>query len=148
MICDEQRHRIIAVYSDKMVFVWDVKEPLKIQVIRTFMSHNGPIHDIQMINQSFRIGLSDTEEAEALRAEPAITRFATCASDRTIRFWHFVDNSALQSLNRSKVQKGLFRNAYCKDMSKIIFVKNSDDNLKADFEVFKAKPLDRNEEGA
>lgn len=46
VICDEQRHRIIAVYSDKMVFVWDVKEPLKIQVIRTFMSHNGPIHDI------------------------------------------------------------------------------------------------------
>lgn len=26
VIADEQRHRIIAVYSDKMVFLWDVKD--------------------------------------------------------------------------------------------------------------------------
>lgn len=32
-------------------------------------------------------------------------------------------------------------------MSKIIFVNNSFDNVSSDFEVFKAKPIDRNEEG-
>lgn len=71
----------------------------------------------------------------------------TCASDRTIRFWHFVDNSSIPAANRAQVQKGLFRNAYCKDMSKIIFVNNSEELQSSDFEVFKAKPLDRNEEG-
>jgi len=45
------------------------------------------------------------------------------------------------------VQKGLFRNAYCKDMSKILFVQNTDDQRQSDFEVFKAKPADRNEDG-
>ena len=46
VIPDQARHRIISVYSDKMVFLWDVKDTQKIQVIRTFLSHNGPIHDI------------------------------------------------------------------------------------------------------
>lgn len=32
-------------------------------------------------------------------------------------------------------------------MSKIIFVNNAEELQSADFEVFKAKPLDRNEEG-
>lgn len=32
-------------------------------------------------------------------------------------------------------------------MSKIVFVKNSEDVLSQNFEVFKAKPMDRNEEG-
>jgi WD40 repeat protein len=33
-----------------MVFLWDVKDTQKIQVIRTFLSHNGPIHDIQRLH--------------------------------------------------------------------------------------------------
>jgi WD40 repeat protein len=43
IISDDKRNRIIAVYSDRMVFLWDVKDSNKIQVIRTFLSHNGPI---------------------------------------------------------------------------------------------------------
>lgn len=99
------------------------------------------------MDKSFKIGLTETEEGVNLQQENGLTRFVTCASDRTIRFWHFVDNSSIPSNNRPSVQKGLFRNAYCKDMSKIIFINNSMDNISSDFEVFKAKPIDRNEEG-
>ena len=72
----------------------------------------------------------------------------TCSSDRTIRFWHFIDSGAVKAKNRGQIQQHISRNAYCKDMSKIIFVKNSEDMYKYNFDVFKAKPLDRNEEGA
>ena len=147
VIADEQRHRLVAVYSDKMVFLWDVKDQQKIQVTRTFLSHNGPIHDIQRVHPSLQIGLTDAEEGQGLVNESGLTRFVTCASDRTIRFWHFVDSSSVPAASRAKVQKGLFRNAYCKDMSKILFVKNSDELRASDFEVFKAKPADRDEEG-
>ena len=71
----------------------------------------------------------------------------TCASDRTLRFWHFIDQGAKTGTNQQHVQKGLFRNAYCKDMSKIIFVKNSPEVEKYQYEVFKSKPLERNEDG-
>jgi len=79
--------------------------------------------------------------------EPGLTRFVTCASDRTVRFWHFVDSAAVPAASRAKVQKGLSRNAYCKDMSRILFVQNSEELKASDYEVFKAKPQDRNEEG-
>ena len=32
-------------------------------------------------------------------------------------------------------------------MSKIVFISNAEENQKQNFEVFKAKPTDRNEEG-
>ena len=60
-------------------------------VIRTFLSHNGPIHDIQVVDRSYKVGLTDTDEGRKLQDEQSLTRFVTCASDRTLRFWHFVD---------------------------------------------------------
>ena len=71
----------------------------------------------------------------------------TCSSDRTIRFWHFVDNSAVGTDKKNIVTKGLHRNAYNKDMSKIIFVKNNDENARYTYDVLKAKPLDKKEDG-
>ena len=127
VVVDDQRHRILTIYSENMVFLWDIKDILKIQVYRTFMAHNGPIHGIQKIEPAQKIGLKDTDEGLALRQEEALTRFVTCASDRTLRFWHFADASAIPPKKRQDIQKGLSRNAYCKDMSKIIFVNNSDD---------------------
>jgi len=35
-----------------MVFLWDAKDIMKIQVYRTFMAHNGPIHGIQKVDPS------------------------------------------------------------------------------------------------
>ena len=46
---DEVCKRVVAVYSDRMMFLWDMKNMAKMSVYRTFMSHNGPIHDIQTI---------------------------------------------------------------------------------------------------
>jgi len=148
VICDQQRSRFLAIYSDNMVFLWDYQDIKKTQVVRTFLSHNGPIHDIQVINEKFEIGLTDTDEGKRLQKEPSLTRFVTCASDRTLRFWHFIDTQSIASQSKAQIQKGLFRNAYCKDMSKIIFVKNTEDLTKHNFDVFKAKPLDKMEDGS
>ena len=122
-------------------------------MIRTFISHKGPIHDIQSIGSNHAIGLNEPSAdgnslgTADLCKEKGLTRFVTCASDRTIRFWHFLDNRTIKQQNRANIQKGLFRNAYCKDMSKIIFVKNIDEIKPYNFDVFRAKPLERTEDG-
>lgn len=103
VIADEIRHRLVVVYSDKMVFVWDVKDQTKSQVTRTFLSHNGPIHDIKKINNTWSVGLSESEEAQSLAADNGLTRFATCSSDRTVRFWHFADPFGMASGNKNKI---------------------------------------------
>lgn len=46
VIVDEQHSRVVALYSDRMIFMWDIKNFEKISVYRTFLSHCGPIHDI------------------------------------------------------------------------------------------------------
>ena len=64
VVADTKRNRLIAVYSDKMVFLWDVKDTEKIQVTRTFLAHNGPIHDIQKVPAYLKIGFNDSEDAK------------------------------------------------------------------------------------
>jgi hypothetical protein len=80
-----------------------------------------------------------------------ITKLATCSADRTVRFWNFVDPTS--QINSSSLNKLLTRNAYCKDMSRMIYVSNYDSrdtgsSLNAlPFEWFKAKPITLNEDG-
>ena len=43
---DNVNNRAIALYSDRMMFVWDVAELKAVTVLRSMYSHSGPIHDI------------------------------------------------------------------------------------------------------
>jgi WD40 repeat protein len=53
---DELNNRVVAVYSDRMMFVWDISDLKKISVYRTFLSHCAPIHDIQTIPNYLALG--------------------------------------------------------------------------------------------
>lgn len=46
LVVDEVNSRIVVLYSDRMIFIWDIKQLDKISVYRTGLSHSGPIHDI------------------------------------------------------------------------------------------------------
>lgn len=82
VIIDEQRERVLALYSDRMMFMWDIKKLDKISVYRTFLYHSAPIHDLVMLNN-----------VPSTPAIDGVSSFATCSSDKTIRFWHFIDPS-------------------------------------------------------
>ena len=55
---DTLNNRAIALYSDRMMFVWDVAELKQVTVLRSMYSHSGPIHDIQVVPNEFPIGLN------------------------------------------------------------------------------------------
>jgi WD40 repeat protein len=79
-----------------MIFMWDIKNIQKISVYRTFLYHAGPINDIQYIPNSEKLGMKDQDPASEefnLDNENGLTKFVTCSSDRTIRFWHYIDSS-------------------------------------------------------
>ena len=52
-IVDELNKRVVCIYSDKMMFIWDVKQFDHISVYRTFLWHSGPIHDIRVVPNKF-----------------------------------------------------------------------------------------------
>lgn len=62
---------------------------------------------------------------EKCQFDQNLTKFATCSTDRTIRFWHHID-TGLSGGKTSEITKCLARNAYCKDMSKIIFISSGE----------------------
>ena len=93
------------------------------------------------------VGYQDENSAVNLQDEQGLTKFITCSSDRTLRFWHFVDPT-ISSQTQQNIQKGLTKNAYCKDMSSIIYV-NSENREKnvGQFDHFKMKNQRLNEDG-
>ena len=76
------------------MFVWDLKDRKKMTVSRSLFSHSGPIHDMKIVPNEHRIGLSSKEYSyERTKDEDNLTKFMTCSSDRTVRFWHHIDST-------------------------------------------------------
>lgn len=121
-------------------------------------AHNGPIHDIQPVpNEFVGIGLNGKPVSKMrCAAEENLTKFATCSSDRTIRFWNLIDPT-IQTQKQAEISQCLAKNAYSKDMSKIIFITSqmrssldqgaSQSGPTSPYDHFKAAPLDRKEDG-
>lgn len=100
-----------------MMFVWDVAELKSVTVLRSMYSHSGPIHDIQAVPNQHQIGLNQkTISKPRTENEESLTKFVTCSSDRTIRFWNFIDPT-VGSAKYQEIYQCLAKNAYCKDMS-------------------------------
>lgn len=107
-IMHDEKDRIVTMYSDSMFLIWDLSVKEKIRVMRAFLSHNSTIFDLEILPSS-------TIE---------ITKFATCSTDKTIRFWNFYDYS------KASLHQLVDRNSYCKELEKIIYVSDDYDHFK------------------
>jgi len=152
VLVDEVNQRALVLYSDKMIFVWDMHVMEKISVYRTLYSHCGPIYDMQAVPNKLTVGFQPERPELSEEEMGAITKFATCSGDRTVRFWTFVDPSA--ELSTQILSKVLVKNAYCKDMSRMIYVSSETRDGNGDllspqsfFDQFKAGPLTMQEDG-
>lgn len=105
---DRNKQRVVTVYSDKMILLWDLTSKDKVKVMRAFLSHNSSITGLEIMPDS-------TSE---------ITKFATCSSDKTIRLWNLYDYSS------SSLQQLVKRNIYCKELEKIIYTSDNYDHFK------------------
>ena len=105
---DGNKQRVVSVYSDKMILLWDLTSKDKVKVMRAFLGHNSSITGLEIMPGS-------TSE---------ITKLATCSSDKTIRFWNLYDYS------NSSLQKKVKRNIYCKELEKIIYVSDNFEHFK------------------
>jgi len=74
------------------------------------------------------IGYADDSSVVTLGDEDNLTRFMTCSSDRTIRFWHFMDPTTKSEIQQN-INKGIAKNAYCRDMSRMIYVNSENRDI-------------------
>ncbi|KAJ3130055.1 hypothetical protein HK098_006767 [Nowakowskiella sp. JEL0407] len=102
---DSRSERIICVYSDKSMYIWDVRDPY-----RTLPApSSSPTGERK---RSYDQEFSNDQTSPPL---PPNT-FITYSSDGTARFWNFEDNLPDQE------QKYFPRNIYSKELLKIVYV--------------------------
>ncbi|KAF1799444.1 hypothetical protein FB192DRAFT_1423230 [Mucor lusitanicus] len=127
MVYDEKVQRVISVYSDRSLYVWDIRDLTKIGKYRSFIFHSDCVWGVEPC---------PTVERED-NAIP-LNSFATFSGDGTIRIWnldspiHASSSSPLspqQQLNRAVMSPSSStavgahrRNIYSRELVKMLYV--------------------------
>ncbi|KAI9347797.1 WD40-repeat-containing domain protein [Zopfochytrium polystomum] len=102
--------RIIAVYDDHSLYIWDVEDLRHIGKYRSFLYHSDSIWGV---------------EAVPFLSEPhpdmPRNTFITCSSDSTIRFWSS-DSVPSSTPTSPESAHGLHSNLYSRELMKVIHV--------------------------
>ncbi|ORZ02621.1 hypothetical protein BCR43DRAFT_481844 [Syncephalastrum racemosum] len=80
---DGRTDRVTAVYSDRSMFLWDIRDMKRIGKYRSFIYHSDCIWGIEPC-PTYHDNENETPSSSALPANS----FATCSADGTVRFWN------------------------------------------------------------
>jgi len=106
---DEKNTKLATLYSDRTIFIWDLRNTDKIVVYRSFLNHSSSIYDIQVLPS-----LSSYE----------ISFLATGSSDKTVRIWYLADSDNKEN------EKVVKKNVYCKNLSYILYMNDNYEHFK------------------
>ena len=88
-------------------------------VKRSFINHSDTIYDIRVLPKS----------------SYEVTFFVTGSIDKTMRIWHLTDSEAKEDL------KMIRQNAYCKNLSRIIYLEEGMKTLGANSKAYQIRCL-------
>ncbi|CAG8472313.1 28624_t:CDS:10 [Gigaspora margarita] len=113
---DAETGKLTCIYSDRSLFIWDIKDIKKIGKYRSFLYHCDTIWGVEMIPPH--------DSADDTSALPENT-FVTYSADSTIRFWNF--DGSINSTGSNVTSGGSNnttpkRNIYSKECMKIVYV--------------------------
>ena len=98
---------LLALYSDRTLFIWDMRKMDNIIAARALLNHSGAINDLKILPSS----------------TPDMTEFATASSDKTVRRWYLTHSH--------KCEGPAVRNIFSKDLSRIIYITKSFEHFKS-----------------
>ncbi len=149
--------KVACVYSDRSLFVWDIKNIKKIGKYRSFLSHSACVWDIDVFPEEDQIkqernsnSNSDDRSITSVGSHTPIAfppgTFVTCSADSTIRFWNLegTTNTSTSTGISTSVSVALpgfppedQRNIFSKELLRTIYIGD-------DFSSMKAKDLTSN----
>jgi WD40 repeat protein len=87
LVYNYNSEKLVALYSDKTFFIWDLKKSEKLYVYRYSTYHSGTINSMDLQTTS-----------------DDVLRIATCSDDRTVKFW----NIKLEDFPGVNIHRGIF----------------------------------------
>ncbi|KAI8992303.1 hypothetical protein BDB01DRAFT_832616 [Pilobolus umbonatus] len=127
MVYDDRAQRVISVYSDRSLYLWDIKDLNKIGKYRSFIFHSDCVWGVE--------SCPDMTGMEDISTIPA-NSFTTFSSDGTIRIWNIDSPLTLSSTSSSPLTPpiGIMtpssstavsmprRNIYSRELVKMLYV--------------------------
>ncbi|KAI9335913.1 WD40-repeat-containing domain protein, partial [Obelidium mucronatum] len=121
---DPKGHYIAAIYRDKSLFVWDVKDVKHIGKFKSFLNHSDCVWGVEMVPIKGEELPTPTTDISKDDISPPLpphglppNAFVTYSSDTTIRFWNVDNNNGSQE----GVGRYFRRNIYSKELLKILY---------------------------
>ncbi|RLN89069.1 hypothetical protein BBJ28_00004887 [Nothophytophthora sp. Chile5] len=127
---------VIALYSDRSIFIYDTANPEAVTVERSFLFHSGGIRDLQVVGQLRGVNAKGKlvyhggdASPEAAAGTIPIGTFVTCSDDNTVRLWHLelhrrpVKSSRFDPSSGSVERPGYgpWKNPYSQEMLRVIY---------------------------
>ncbi|KAJ3208548.1 hypothetical protein HDU82_002296 [Entophlyctis luteolus] len=124
---DELGEYIVAVYSDRSLYIWDVRDVKHIKKYRSFLNHNDCVWGVEMYPNLLETdSFPGTPFFSAPADSPALppqglppNTFVSYSSDMTIRFWNM--EVPVHDDKDHNVGRYLRRNIYSKEIIKIMY---------------------------
>ncbi|KAK9765992.1 hypothetical protein K7432_005252 [Basidiobolus ranarum] len=114
--------KIACIYSDRSMFIWDIKNLERVGKYRSFLYHSNCIWNVETYPEV-------THLPSSLDSYIPSNSFATCSSDGTIRFWnleHLYSPSSITSPVVSPTSPGSISsyrgNIYSKELLRMLFI--------------------------
>lgn len=109
VISDTVNHRLVVVYGDRSMFIWNISDIHDVFHHRSFFYHSACIWDVQFLCSNIQ------EESIFPRGT-----FVTCSADSTIRIWN--DNPAVHKSPPRRVSSGAVSDQAPREMLHMLYI--------------------------
>ncbi|KAH9324663.1 hypothetical protein KI387_004841, partial [Taxus chinensis] len=119
--CFSASQKLVVIYGDHSLYVWDVNNLSKITRCCAFISHSACIWDISTLPSAQTLG--NINCLDSAGSGFAIGAFVTCSADGTIRLWDLgLAADTTESYGEAEVLHSMLADVHCKDVLGVIYL--------------------------
>lgn len=127
--CFSASQKLIVIYGDHNLYIWDVHDLSKITRGCAYFSHDACRWDISNLLPNQKLETRNSLDGTCRGS------FVTCSADGTIRLWDLALGTDKQEIqHESLALDSNSANVYCKDTPGVIYSEKTSDPIKKQFE--------------
>ncbi|CAM9682868.1 unnamed protein product, partial [Ectocarpus sp. 8 AP-2014] len=112
--------KVVCIYADRGLFIWDVTDPLCVGKYRSFLAHGGCIWDVQRMPAKIPTLPGAGSQSPPVPDIPA-GAMVTCSADNTVRVWDLGALDRKGTGDNENRHSGRWSNIYSKHLLRVLY---------------------------
>ncbi|CBJ30084.1 conserved unknown protein [Ectocarpus siliculosus] len=112
--------KVVCIYADRGLFIWDVTDPLCVGKYRSFLAHGGCIWDVQRMPAKIPTLPGAGSQSPPVPDIPA-GAMVTCSADNTVRVWDLGALDGKGTGDNENRHSGRWSNIYSKHLLRVLY---------------------------